>query len=267
VNLVGITKPTRYTKCETASELVAWAARVSNPSNQNNTMTAAGLIRYLITHDHWSPFEMVSLSMEIHTTRDIARQILRHRSFSFQEYSQRYADPTIDLNFIMREARMQDKKSKQASHETDDVALQNLWDKKQKENTVSAKSTYYWATQNGIAKEQARVVLPEGNTESIVIMAGTLRSWGHFCRLRMKWDTQKEHRIVAEQCWEVIADEFPDIAEVVVKLERKEALKTKLLAIFQEAYNIEDNVLEHGRLGYIDNEALITLLQRNKDIL
>lgn len=213
VNLIGITKPSAYTGCATANELIAWAARVSNPSNQNNAETAPRLIRYLIKHQHWSPLEMVNVSMEIKTTRDIARQILRHRSFSFQEYSQRYADPTKDLGFIRREARLQDAKNRQASIELtpDENRLKEEWNIIQQQAINAAEFAYKWATERGIAKEQARVVLPEGNTESVMIMSGSLRSWIHYCQLRMGIETQKEHRIVAEQCWDIIGTHFPDV--------------------------------------------------------
>ena len=211
VNLIGITKPSAYTDCNTANELIAWAARVSNPSNQNNTVTAPKLVQYLIRNQHWSPLEMVHVSMEIMTTRDIARQILRHRSFSFQEYSQRYADPTADLGFVRREARLQDAKNRQNSIEVEDARLQEEWNMRQARLTDEAFSAYTWAVSNGIAKEQARVVLPEGCTESVMIMSGSLRSWVHYCQLRMDKATQKEHRIVAEQCWEIICHHFPDV--------------------------------------------------------
>lgn len=213
VNLVGITKPSAYTGCNTAEDLVAWAARVSNPSNQNNTKTASKLVRYLIRENHWSPLEMVHVSMEIRTTRDIARQILRHRSFSFQEYSQRYADPTADLGFVRREARLQDHKNRQNSIEVEDLRLQEEWNMKQARLSDEAFSAYTWAISNGIAKEQARAVLPEGCTESVMIMSGSLRSWVHYCQLRMDKATQKEHRIVAEQCWEIINQHFPNVIE------------------------------------------------------
>ena len=217
VNLIGITKPSAYTDCTTANELVAWAARVSNPSNQNNTATAPKLVRYLIQNQHWSPLEMVHVSMEIKTTRDIARQILRHRSFAFQEYSQRYADPTQDLGFVVREARLQDKKNRQNSVELTDEQhrLQEEWAMRQVSATDAALDAYEWAIENGIAKEQARAVLPEGNTESVMIMSGSLRSWVHYCQLRMDKATQKEHRIVAEQCWEIIGQHFPDVIKAL----------------------------------------------------
>ena len=217
VNLIGLTKPSAYTECTTANELVAWAARVSNPSNQNNTATAPKLVQYLIKNQHWSPLEMVHVSMEIKTTRDIARQILRHRSFSFQEFSQRYADPTKSLEFITREARLQDANNRQNSVElgSDDNGLAEEWAMRQVTATDAALDAYEWAIKNGIAKEQARAVLPEGNTESIIIMAGSLRSWVHYCQLRMDKATQKEHRIVAEQCWEIIIHHFPDVKKAL----------------------------------------------------
>jgi len=211
VNLVGLTKPSAYTGCTTANELVAWAARVSNPSNQNNTATASKLVQYLIKNKHWSPLEMIHVSIEIKTTRDIARQILRHRSFSFQEYSQRYADPTKDLGFVKREARLQDKSNRQNSIEVDNRLLQEHWNIRQARAISEAQYAYDWAIENGIAKEQARAVLPEGCTESVMIMSGSLRSWVHYCELRMDKATQKEHRIIAEQCWDIITHHFPDV--------------------------------------------------------
>ena len=230
VNLIGITQPSAYTECTTANELVAWAARVSNPSNQNNTATAPKLVRYLIQNQHWSPLEMVHVSMEIKTTRDIARQILRHRSFSFQEYSQRYADPTKDLGFVTREARLQDKKNRQNSVELtpDENRLAEEWNVMQKQATNAAKLAYQWAIERGIAKEQARVVLPEGNTESVMIMSGSLRSWVHYCQLRMDKATQKEHRIVAEQCWEIIGQHFPDVIKALDDMKAWEEFERKL---------------------------------------
>jgi thymidylate synthase (FAD) len=215
VNLIGLTKPSAYTGCATANELVAWSARVSNPSNQNNTATASKLVQYLIKNQHWSPLEMVHVSMQIRTTRDIARQILRHRSFSFQEYSQRYADPTADLGFVKREARLQDAKNRQNSVELgpDEMQLAEEWNMKQARLNDEAFAAYTWAVSRGIAKEQARAVLPEGCTESVMIMSGSLRSWVHYCQLRMDKATQKEHRIVAEQCWEIIKQHFPDVVE------------------------------------------------------
>jgi len=228
VNLIGLTKPSAYTECNTANELVAWAARVSNPSNQNNTATAPKLVRYLIQNQHWSPLEMVHVSMEIKTTRDIARQILRHRSFSFQEYSQRYADPTQDLGFVIREARLQDAKNRQNSVEVTDNDLQEKWAMVQVAATDAALDAYEWAIDNGIAKEQARAVLPEGNTESTIIMAGSLRSWVHYCQLRMDKATQKEHRIVAEQCWEIIGQHFPDVIKALDDMAKWDDFVSKL---------------------------------------
>jgi thymidylate synthase (FAD) len=230
VNLIGITKPSAYTDCTTANELIAWAARVSNPSNQNNTKTAPKLVQYLIKNQHWSPLEMVHVSMEIKTTRDIARQILRHRSFSFQEYSQRYADPTKDLGFIKREARLQDAKNRQNSVELgpDENRLAEEWSVMQQSVVNAAKMAYAWATERGIAKEQARAVLPEGCTESIMIMSGSLRSWVHYCQLRMDKATQKEHRIVAEQCWEIICAHFPDVKKALDDIAAWEEFERKL---------------------------------------
>ena len=230
VNLIGITKPSAYTECTTANELVAWAARVSNPSNQNNTATAPKLVQYLIKNQHWSPLEMVHVSMEIKTTRDIARQILRHRSFSFQEFSQRYADPTADLGFVIREARLQDAKNRQNSVElgSDDNRLAEEWEMRQVVATDAALDAYEWAIDNGIAKEQARAVLPEGNTESTIIMAGSLRSWVHYCQLRMDKATQKEHRIVAQLCWDIISYHFPDVKKALDDMKAWEEFERKL---------------------------------------
>jgi len=212
VNLISVSKPSAYTGCTTANELIAWTARVSNPSNQNNKLTAPKLVKYLVKNQHWSPLEMVHVAMEIRTTRDIARQILRHRSFSFQEYSQRYADPTADLGFVTREARLQDPKNRQNSVEIENNGLQEEWNLKQLEVVRVAREAHKWATLKGIAKEQARAVLPEGNTESVIIMSGTLRSWVHYIELRTDCGTQKEHRIVASYCKTIIAQHFPDVA-------------------------------------------------------
>lgn len=225
VNLIGITKPSAYTECITPGQLVAWAARVSNPSNQNNTQTASKLIQYLIKNEHWSPLEMVHVAMEIKTTRDIARQILRHRSFSFQEYSQRYADPTKDLHFVKREARLQDSKNRQNSIETEDTMLRENWNMLQYALSDEARKTYKWAIEHGIAKEQARAVLPEGLTQSVMIMAGSLRSWIHYCQLRMDEATQKEHREVATMCWDIIGAHFPDIIEAFNDIKALEKIK------------------------------------------
>jgi thymidylate synthase (FAD) len=190
-------------------DLVAFCARVSNPSNQQNKSNNDKLIKYLIKHKHFSPLEMVSATIEIETTRDIARQILRHRSFSFQEFSQRYADPTKDLSFVTREARLQDTKNRQNSIETDDEELQNTWELYQENVIMAAEEAYNWAIGQGIAKEQARAVLPEGNTISKLYMAGTLRSWIHYIELRSGNGTQKEHIEIAQQCARLIASIFP----------------------------------------------------------
>lgn len=228
VNLIGITKPSAYTGCSTANELIAWTARVSNPSNQNNTATAPKLVQYLIKNQHWSPLEMVNVSIEIKTTRDIARQILRHRSFMFQEYSQRYADPTKDLGFVKREARLQDAKNRQNSVEVEDKLLQEHWNIRQARAISEAEYAYKWAIENGIAKEQARAVLPEGNTVSVMIVTGTLRSWVHYCQLRMDKATQKEHRIIAEQCWDIIAHHFPDVKKALDDMAAQAEFERKL---------------------------------------
>jgi thymidylate synthase (FAD) len=196
-----------------ASELVAYCARVSNPDNQNNKETSEKLIKYLMKHKHWSPLEMVSVCLEIETTRDIGRQILRHRSFSFQEFSQRYADPTKDLEFVTREARLQDEKNRQNSIEigTDIESFQiaKQWDEYQKDIIRYARQAYCWAIENGIAKEQARAVLPEGNTMSRMYVNGTLRSWIHYIELRGANGTQKEHIAIANEVAKVISNVFP----------------------------------------------------------
>ena len=199
-----------------AQELIAYCARVSNPANQLNTETSEKLIRYLIKHSHWSPLEMVSACIEITTTRDIARQILRHRSFSFQEFSQRYADPTKDLSFVLREARLQDPKNRQNSIDAVEHETQMAWHEIQQEVIDSATNAYNWAIAHGIAKEQARAVLPEGLTVSRLYMNGTLRSWIHFIELRSANGTQKEHQEVARACAQVIAEIFPMATDLVV---------------------------------------------------
>jgi thymidylate synthase (FAD) len=205
-----------------AQELIAYCARVSNPSNQFNTDTSDKLIRYLVKHQHWSPLEMVSACLEITTTRDIARQILRHRSFSFQEFSQRYADPTQDLDFILREARFQDTKNRQNSIELDyssdeqrQIAYQ--WENLQRDLINKSKDVYTWAVSKGIAKEQARAVLPEGNTVSRMYMNGTLRSWIHYIQLRSSNGTQKEHILIAIECAKAISKIFPMTTEFIAK--------------------------------------------------
>ena len=208
VNLISLSKPTAYSECFTAEQLVAYAARVSNPANQNNTKTAGKLIKFLIKENHWSPLEMVHLTIEIKTTRDIARQILRHRSFSFQEFSQRYA---VSEDFITREVRLQDPKNRQNSIESDNDGLDIEWHKRQRKVIAASKEAYHWALDNGIAKEQARAVLPEGNTETTLYMAGSLRSWVHYCNLRRANGTQKEHMQIAQKCWEILEQHFPEI--------------------------------------------------------
>lgn len=217
VKLVSYSQPTeefRNTGIDNAQELVAYCARVSNPSNQFNTETSEKLIRYLIKHQHWSPLEMVSACLEIETTRDIARQILRHRSFSFQEFSQRYADPVKDLDFVLREARLQDTKNRQNSIPLDleqdqhrQIAYQ--WEIIQNRLIAEARNAYQWAIDKGIAKEQARAVLPEGLMSSRLYMNGTLRSWIHYIDLRSANGTQLEHQLIAIECAKVIAAVFP----------------------------------------------------------
>jgi thymidylate synthase (FAD) len=224
VKLLSYSQPTDEFKnlgLADAQELIAYCARVSNPSNQLNTDTSEKLIKYLVKHQHWSPLEMVSACIEITTTRDIARQILRHRSFSFQEFSQRYADPTKDLSFVYREARKQDTKNRQNSVELDvenndaDRFLAAGWENIQREVIRKCREAYDFAIQNGIAKEQARAVLPEGLIESRLYMNGTLRSWIHFIELRSANGTQKEHQEVAIACAKVIAQIFPMATELV----------------------------------------------------
>ena len=227
----------------TVDEFIAYVARVSNPSNQNNTLTAPKLLKYLAKHKHWSPFEMVNVVMEINTTRDIGRQILRHRSFSFQEFSQRYADPTKDMGFVTREARLQDTKNRQNSVEiSDDVTydspmyerhydpencitkesvtyekrnLKETWTAYQKNTTDAATAAYNWAIEHGIAKEQARAVLPEGLILSRMYMAGSLRSWIHYCQVRTDISTQKEHREIALDAWYQITEQFPSLKDAL----------------------------------------------------
>jgi len=213
VKLVSMSKPYGVQSgLYTAEDLIGYCARVSNPSNQNNVLTTEKLLRYCIKNEHWSIFEMVHLVIEINTTRDIARQIIRHRSFSFQEFSQRYADVS-ELGFTVREARLQDTKNRQNSIETDNEDLKHTWAMKQEQLLHEAKLVYKWALDNGIAKEQARSILPEGNTNSRLYMAGTLRSWIHYCKLRMDNGTQKEHREIAKECWNILTDNFKFLRE------------------------------------------------------
>ena len=220
VQLVSYSQPTedfRTQGIDDAQELIAFCARVSNPSNQFNNDTSEKLIRYLVRHQHWSPLEMVSACMEITTTRDIARQILRHRSFSFQEFSQRYADPTKDLEFVTRSGRLQDPKNRQNSIEHADNLLENEWYRAQQRVIYAAQREYEWAIKNGIAKEQARAVLPEGLIQSRLYMNGTLRSWIHFIELRSGNGTQLEHQEVALACARAIAAIFPMASDLVAK--------------------------------------------------
>jgi thymidylate synthase (FAD) len=205
--IIAITNPL-LVGINTAEDFISYTARVSNPSNQMNTETSEKLLKYCIRNKHWSIFEMINVVMQIDTTRDIARQILRHRSFSFQEFSQRYADPTQDLGFVTREARLQDTKNRQNSVEIDDPKLIMEWEARQQYLISIVKEQYQWAIENGIAKEQARAVLPEGLTVSRMYMNGTLRSWIHFCELRMGNGTQKEHREVATSAWNEITKYF-----------------------------------------------------------
>ena len=216
VKLISYSKAPEGLGLDDCQELIAYCARVSNPSNQMNSETSEKLIKYLIKHAHWSPLEMVSACLEIDTTRDIAHQIVRHRSFSFQEFSQRYADPAEFGNqFVIREARLQDEKNRQNSIETDDVNLRQNWVRKQEAVIQAAKDAYRWAIENGIAKEQARAVLPEGNTKTRLYMNGTLRSWIHYIELRGANGTQKEHMDIAHACARVIAEIFPLAEELV----------------------------------------------------
>jgi thymidylate synthase (FAD) len=217
VKLISYSQPTEQLKqlnIDDVQDLVAYCARVSNPSNQLNIETSEKLIQYLVKHSHWSPLEMVSACLEITTTRDIARQILRHRSFSFQEFSQRYSDPTKELDFVVREARLQDTKNRQNSVEVSDEKLHEDWKNKQLEVIRKAKETYVWAIENGIAKEQARAVLPEGNTVSRLYMSGTIRSWIHFIQLRSANGTQKEHQEIAKVCAKIISEIFPLMSSI-----------------------------------------------------
>jgi thymidylate synthase (FAD) len=228
VRLLSYSQPTQEFASmgiQDAQELIAYCARVSNPSNQLNTETSAKLIQYLIKHQHWSPLEMVSACIEITTTRDIARQILRHRSFSFQEFSQRYADPTRDLSFVRRDARKQDTKNRQNSIELDvqdddDRRLAYQWEQIQNKVIETTQNAYTWAIEKGIAKEQARAVLPEGLIESRLYMNGTLRSWIHFIELRSANGTQLEHQLVALECAKVISEIFPLATDLIANQNR-----------------------------------------------
>lgn len=219
VKLVAISRPVDPNM--SPEDLLAYCARVSNPANQEDHQTSSRLLKYCIRNKHWSVFEMVNVTIEINTTRDIARQILRHRSFSYQEFSQRYADPSA-LGFTIRQARMQDKKNRQNSIETDDDELLTTWHMKQEQLLHEIKMAYKWAISMGIAKEQARAILPEGITNSRLYMNGTLRSWIHYCQLRMGNGTQKEHREVATKCWEILCQEFPFLHTLTPGLSEEE---------------------------------------------
>jgi len=214
VKLIAYTQSVDETM--TMEEFIAYVARVSNPDNQNNRVTTKRLLKYLAREKHWSPFEMTDLVMEICTTRDIGRQILRHRSFTFQEFSQRYADAT-QLGFDISEARMQDTVNRQNSIESSDIELHENWDLRQQIVINSTRAAYEWAIQNGIAKEQARKVLPEGLTMSRMYMKGSVRSWIHYCDLRMGNGTQKEHREIATLCWDVVLNKVPSLKDVLEK--------------------------------------------------
>lgn len=224
VKLISHSKPSDefYSKTgmESLEDLVAYCARVSNPNNQQNVQTAKKLIKYLIKNQHWSPLEMVHVCLEIETTRDIARQILRHRSFSFQEFSQRYADPTKNLTFELREARIQDLTNRQNSIPNTDLTLDDLWRIKQNRIVSETTEAYNWAVENGIAKEVARAVLPEGIVLSRIYMAGTLRSWLHYILLRSANGTQKEHMEIAQECAKVISEIFPITKELLEESEK-----------------------------------------------
>jgi thymidylate synthase (FAD) len=211
VRLIAITKPV-IPECKSAGDLLGYCARVSNPANQANNETAPKLLRSLVRNRHWSPFEMASMTLEITTTRDIARQILRHRSFSFQEFSQRYAVQMAPS--VLREARMQDAANRQASHDTDDVNLKNWWLSEQRRVADLTAQIYQRALERGIAKEVARAVLPEGMTESVLYVAGTIRSWIHYCQLRTEPGTQKEHRDVALACQGILLEQFPALEQI-----------------------------------------------------
>lgn len=258
VNLIGITKPTEYSGCETANDLVAYTARVSNPSNQHNLETSGKLVKYLVKNKHWSPLEMVNLVMEVNTTRDISRQILRHRSFAFQEFSQRYANSE---KFITnREARLQDSKNRQNSIEVNNPKLQAMFTSMQEVVKSSSLQAYRWALGEGLAKEQARTVLPEGLTETTLYMNGTLRSWVHYCEIRGKWDTQKEHRQIAIDAWAVIAEHFPDLVDAMnsINTDQRTAMSKIELVDYMEKY-MPDTLVE-----VLHSKAKITLDNSSK---
>lgn len=217
VQLVSLSKPSAVTGCHTADEFIAYCARVSNPDNQNNSKTAAGLLKYLIKHNHWSPFEMVSITLEIQTTRDISHQIVRHRSFSFQEFSQRYAVSNV---FEIREARLQDKKNRQNSipicyKDKEHRRVNEAFSIAQHKVLTTSREAYEEALEDGIAKEQARALLPEGMTGTTLYMAGNLRSWIHYCQLRSENGTQQEHADIAKECWNIIGHHFPSVRDAI----------------------------------------------------
>jgi thymidylate synthase (FAD) len=224
VKIIGFTQPVVNNENGTQmtlNEFIAYCARVSNPANQNNHLTASKLLKYCATHKHWSIFEMAHITMSIETTRDIARQILRHRSFSFQEFSQRYADPTKDLGFVERETRFQDNKNRQSSIDVNQMedlhttyTIRDDWTGVQLKVQEQAKIAYDWAIKHGIAKEQARAVLPEGLTVSRMYMAGSIRSWIHYVTIRSNKDTQKEHREIAIACWDEIIKLIPSLKDL-----------------------------------------------------
>jgi thymidylate synthase (FAD) len=248
VSLTGITSPSAETDVYTVNDLVAYIARVSNPANQNNTKTAAKLLRTLIKGSHWSPLEMVHIVMKITTTRDIGRQIIRHRSFAFQEFSQRYA--VSENSNILREARLQDHKNRQNSIETKDKNLKENWHMLQVSVSSVCRNAYNWALDNGIAKEQARVVLPEGNTETTMFMAGSLRSWVHYCMLRQGNGTQKEHIEVANECWEIIRIHFPDIVKAIEDLEEAALIEKYKANFFDWADELGSDASKELLLDY-----------------
>lgn len=238
--IVAYTQPVDELHCS-IDEFVAYIARVSNPSNQNNHLTAPKLLKYLVKHKHWSPFEHIYVTVEIETTRDIGRQILRHRSFTFQEFSQRYADPTKDMWFEKREARLQDPKNRQNSVDLgtsyDDLSLQMKWSAYQFRVEEEAVSAYKWAIENGIAKEQARAVLPEGMTGSRMYMTGNLRSWIHYCQLRGANGTQKEHQEIAKNIWKQLISYFPCLESITVEDHEVRSPADELLAATTEYLN------------------------------
>ena len=244
--LIGITKPTAYTGCYSVNELVAYVARVSNPANQNNNKTSAKLLKSLMRDSHWSPLEMVNLVIEIKTTRDIARQILRHKSATgFQEFSQRYA--VVDAPLIYREARLQDNKNRQNSIETDDARIKEGWNMVQASVSNVCRNAYTWALGQGIAKEQARAVMPEGMTESVLYMNASLRTWVHYCMLRMSNGTQKEHMEIAKQCWDIVTAHFPDIAQAAEELEDQKVEEKNVLQLLKSKYpEIYQDLLKNG---------------------